>query len=195
MENTCLIAPTLCKSHYTLSSLQTRNSGAVNTTNTLIFVCYNYTKHPILQNQLIDLHATLKHDLISQYHNKQIKITKIVTTTTNKTDHSNNNATFPTIKETSKQPVITHHSNLAKNNHVQTINRLHKQLHNPTILRRIIILTVRRISHLIKHNNDGRHTNNNHNNPHTDRFHLVTMNRDHHQMIDDHKTLFFVPIT
>ena len=148
-----------------------------------------------LANQLIDLHATLKHDLISQYHNNQIKITKIVTTTINKTDHFNNNATFLTMKETSKQPVINHHGNLAKINHVQTTNRLHKQLHNLTILHHIIILTVHLISHLIKHNNNDRHTSNNHNNLHTDRFHLVTMNRDHHQMIDDHKTLLFVPIT
>ena len=102
------------------------NSGATNTTNTLIFVCYNHTKHQMLQNQLIDLHATLRHDSISPYHNKQIKITKTVITTTNKTDHSNNNATFRTINETSKQPAITHHSNLVKNNLVQTISRLHK---------------------------------------------------------------------
>ena len=170
------------------------NSGTANTTNTLIFVCRNHTKRQILRNQLIDLHATLKHDSISPCYNKQIKITKTVITTTNKIDHSNNNATFRTTNETSKQPTINHHGNLATNNLVQTINGYHKQPHNPIILLLIIILTVRHINHLIKHSNDDHHISNNHNNLPTDRFHLVTIIQDHHQITDDSKTLLFVPI-
>ena len=75
-----------------------------------------------------------------------------------------------------------------------TIGR-HKQLYSPITPILIIILTVRNINHLTKHNNDDHHINNNHNNLLTVRFHHVITIRDHYQITDDNKTLLFVPIT
>ena len=150
---------------------------------------------PDITESIDRLARNLEHDLISQCHNKQTKAPKIVITTTTKTDHFNNNVTFPTTKETFKQPIINHHGKLAKNNIAQTISGLHNQPRRTITLLLITILTVRHISHLIKHSNDGHHTNNNHNNPHTDHFLLVTMTQDHHQMTDDNKILLFAPTT
>ena len=150
---------------------------------------------PDITESIDRLARNLEARLDLTYHHKQIKIPKIVITIINKIDYSNNNATFRITNETSKQPTINHHGNLAKNNLIQIINGQHKQSHNPIILLLTTILTVPHINHLTKHSRDDHHISNNRNNLPTNRFHLVTMIQGHHQMTDDNKTLLFIPIT
>ena len=102
------------------------NSSTASTTNTLTFICHNRIKYQISQNQSIDLQEISKHDSISAYRRKQIKIHKIAIIVINKIDHFRNNETFQTINETRKQAIINHHGNLDMNKLIKTMTERHK---------------------------------------------------------------------